>query len=137
MMLRALVKYSQHVGDQQDEQYGPKTNACSSAGAPARMAVIPEATAKEQYQNDKQYQHFGFSFSEPPLLLEHLLDLTDLILNLARDFFVRTFGFQVRVVRHLAGLLLDLAFGFVEFSLDLILCAFFHGVLSPLVSSSS
>jgi len=97
------------------------------------MAVVAEAASKEQYQNDKQYQHFRFSFSELLLLLEYLFDLADLVLNLAGDLFAGTFSLEIRVIRHLAGFLLDIAFGLVELPLDFIFCAYFHGVLSPLV----
>jgi len=93
------------------------------------MAVVAKSAAKEQDQNDKQYQHFRFSFSERPLLLEYLLDLADFILNLAADLFARTFSLKIRVIRYLASLLLDFAFRLVELSLDFIFCAFFHGVL--------
>src|ERR1700688_4184003 len=54
-----------------------------------------------------------FSFSRLPwqLLLEYLLNLADFILNLAANFFGRSFSLKIRIVGHLAGFLLDLAFG--------------------------
>src|SRR5664279_1624439 len=100
------------------------------------MAVVAKATAKQQDQNDQQYQHFRFSsFSAAArrLLLEYLLDLANFILNLAANLFCGSFSFEVRVLRDLADFFLDLAFGLVQLSFEFIFCTWFHGFLSLLV----
>jgi hypothetical protein len=60
------------------------------------------------------------------LLLEHLFNLADFLLDFAGDFFVLAFGFQVGVVRDLSGCLFDVAFQLMNLALDLIFFARFH-----------
>src|ERR1017187_26794 len=65
------------------------------------------------------------------LLLEHLFNLADFLLDLAGELFVLAFGLQLGVVRDLSRFLFGFAFHFMDVSFDLILCARFH-IYSPL-----
>ena len=60
------------------------------------------------------------------LLLDHLLNLADLLLDFSGEFFVSAFGFQVGVARDLSGCLFDVAFQFMKLAFDLIFRARFH-----------
>src|SRR5207237_8062427 len=64
------------------------------------------------------------------LLLEHLLNLADLLLHRARNLLILTLSFKIWVFGHSPGLFFDLAFGFVELTLKFIFCTAFHGSLS-------
>jgi hypothetical protein len=64
--------------------------------------------------------------SAPPLFLEYLFDLANLLLDLAGDLFVLALGRQVWIVRGLPGFLFGCAFRFVKLAFDLIRCARFH-----------
>src|ERR1035441_47369 len=57
------------------------------------------------------------------LLLEHLFNLADFLLDLARDFFGLTFSLQIGVVSDLSHFLLDSTFQIMKLSFDLILRA--------------
>ena len=65
------------------------------------------------------------------LLLEHLFNLADFLLDFAGEVFVLTFGHQVGVVRGLSRFLFDFTFYFMDVALDLIRRARFH-MYSPL-----
>src|SRR5258708_28569681 len=60
------------------------------------------------------------------LLLKHLFDLADFLLDLAGEVFVLAFGRQVGVARQLSRFLFDFAFHLMKLASNLILCARFH-----------
>ena len=57
-----------------------------------------------------------------------LFYLTNFFLSLAADFLGSALVLQFRIVGKFASLLLHGTFGFVQFSGNLIFCAFFHSV---------
>jgi len=60
------------------------------------------------------------------LLLEHLFNLADLLLNFAGELLVLAFSRQVWAVRGLSNLLFGFALHFVKLAFDLVLAARFH-----------
>jgi hypothetical protein len=60
------------------------------------------------------------------LLLQHLFNLADLLLDFAGEFFVFAFGRQFGVVRNLSGFLFEFTFHVMQRAFDLILRARFH-----------
>src|SRR6266699_783021 len=63
------------------------------------------------------------------LLLQHLLDLSHLLLDFSGRLLVLAFGFKVRIIGKLSSLFLYLAFQFVRLPSGLVLRAFFHEFL--------
>jgi hypothetical protein len=61
------VDNAQHVGDEENQQYGSHPDASAATGAPAVMTVVTSTDAKNQQQNDDEYEHcrYSFSISEP------------------------------------------------------------------------
>ena len=72
-----------------------------------------------------------------PLLLEHLFNLADFLLDFARQLLVLACSRQFRVVRNLPRLLFSFAFHFMKAAFDLIRRARFHHVLSSFLSKLS
>jgi hypothetical protein len=52
-----------HVGDEENYQNRPQSYAGAAAGTPTAMAVVSSTAAKQQYQNNNEYQHCRFSYS--------------------------------------------------------------------------
>jgi len=97
------------------------------------MAVVPSAPAKQQHQNDQQNQHVRSIFlpCDPRrdscnLLLEHLFNLPDFLLDIAGDLLCLAFVCQIRVAGDLSYLCFHIALHFVKLALDLIRRARFH-----------
>src|SRR3990172_3804526 len=63
-----------------------------------------------------------------PLLLEYLLDLTDLFLNFTFNFFFFAFGLQFGIIAELPDSFLDFTFYLASFAFNLISCTAFHGI---------
>jgi hypothetical protein len=51
--LLALVKNAEEIADQNNQQYGTKAYAGSTAGTPAAMSVISATSSENQQQNDQ------------------------------------------------------------------------------------
>jgi hypothetical protein len=49
----ALVENTQHIGYEENQQYGSEPDAGAATGTPATMAIVPAAATKNQQQNDK------------------------------------------------------------------------------------
>jgi hypothetical protein len=60
------------------------------------------------------------------LLLKHLFDLADFLLDLAGEVFVLAFGRQVGIVRELPSFLLDFTLQLMKVAFDLVVRARFH-----------
>jgi hypothetical protein len=56
------VEDSQHVGYEEDQQYGAQADASTSTITPAAMAVVPSTASENQHQDNNQYQHIVFPF---------------------------------------------------------------------------
>jgi hypothetical protein len=66
------AEQAKHVGDEENQQYCPQPYAGPAARTPAGMPVVPSTEAKDQYQDDDEYQHFAlpiFDESRPKYLL--------------------------------------------------------------------
>jgi hypothetical protein len=57
------MEQAKHVGDEENQQYCPQSYASPTAGTPAGMAVISSTDAKNQQQNEDEYQHCPFFLS--------------------------------------------------------------------------
>ena len=74
----------------------------------------------------------GVPWAEPgPLLLKHLLDLPDLLLDFASDLFRVTFISEIGVVRDLSGLFFHFAFQLMKRAFDFVFRTWFHLVSPP------
>src|SRR6185436_7833810 len=49
-----LVENSQHIGYEENHQYGTESYAGAAAGAPAAVAVVAATASEEQQQQDNQ-----------------------------------------------------------------------------------
>lgn len=56
---------AQHVGHQQNDEDGSKTNACATAVTPAGISVITAASGKQKYEEYKKNNHFLSLFFAP------------------------------------------------------------------------
>jgi hypothetical protein len=65
----------------------------------------------------------------PGLLAPELVELADLFLDFAGNFFTGAFGFQFGIVAYDSGNLFNLALHLVQRTFKLVLSAGFHGVL--------
>jgi hypothetical protein len=126
------VEHSEHVKHEDKQQYRPEPQSGATAGTPSRVTVIAPASAKNQQQDDDEYDHcvstflLGFLLFRA-LLLKYLFNLTDLLPDSPADFLSLTFGRQIGVVRDLARFLFHCAFHFVKRARRLVRCALFHG----------
>jgi hypothetical protein len=56
------AEQAEHVGDKENQQYCPQAYPGPATRTPAAIAVVSATAAKNQYQNDNEYQHRRSSF---------------------------------------------------------------------------
>src|SRR5579871_4759442 len=96
---------------------------------PSALFALPVAPSLDGWPaNDLCVENTGH------LLLEHLFNLADLVLDLAGDSFGLAFSLEVGIVRSLSRFLFGFTLQLMKFARDLILRARFHLLFSSFVS---
>jgi hypothetical protein len=56
-----LPEKPQHIGEKANRQHSTEPYACTSASAPAAVAVVSSTQAENQHKNDNKYEHLSLS----------------------------------------------------------------------------
>jgi hypothetical protein len=109
-MDRLEMHPAQHVKKQDDQKNRAKADTHASAISPAPVAVVSAAAAKDKDQQNDQQQHNSLSsqlaiwkHTYRQLLSGNFLDLADLFLHLARQFFILALRFQFRLAQRFSA----------------------------------